>query len=77
MKTVENPDPLLCEKEAAAYLGYAPKTLSGWRYKGGGPAFVRVSASSVRYRVSDLEAWIAARRRRSTSDPGARGRDEG
>lgn len=71
--SVANPDPLLTEKEAARYLGYSPKALAGWRYKGGGPVFVRVSATSVRYRVSDLETWIAERRRRSTSDQGDEG----
>lgn len=65
-----NPDPLLSELEAAQYLGYKPRTLAGWRYRGGGPVFVSTSKTSVRYRLSDLEAWIASRRRRSTSDPG-------
>lgn len=68
--SVKNDDPLLNETEAAKYLGYQPRTLAGWRFKGGGPVFVRTSRTSVRYRRSDLEAWIAARRRRSTSDPG-------
>jgi hypothetical protein len=65
-----NPDPLLTETEAAKYLGYQHRTLAGWRYRGGGPVFIATSKTSVRYRLSDLEAWIAARRRRSTSDPG-------
>ena len=69
-----NPDPLLTEKEAADYLGYAAKTLAGWRYRGGGPVFVRASRTSVRYRTSDLEAWIGDRRRLSTSDVGDAGR---
>lgn len=68
--TLTNPDPMLTEKEAARYLGYSPKTLAGWRYKGGGPVFIRASATSVRYRTSDLEAWIEQRRRNSTADPG-------
>lgn len=72
MSTV-NPDPLLTEKAAATYLGYSSRTLAGWRYKGGGPVFVSVSRTSVRYRVSDLEGWIKAQRRRSTSDRGEEG----
>lgn len=66
-----NPDPLLTEVEAAKYLGYRPRTLAGWRYRGGGPVFIAGNKTSVRYRLSDLEAWITSRRRRSTSDHGA------
>lgn len=72
-----NPDPLLTETEAAKYLGYRPRTLAGWRYRGGGPVFVSTSKTSVRYRLSDLEAWIASRRRRSTSDCGLEMREPG
>jgi predicted DNA-binding transcriptional regulator AlpA len=68
--SVKNPDPLLTEAQAGSYIGYSQRTLAGWRYKGGGPVYIRVSATSVRYRLSDLEAWIAERRRRSTSDFG-------
>jgi predicted DNA-binding transcriptional regulator AlpA len=71
--TCRNPDPLLTEAEAARYIGYKPRTLAGWRYRGGGPVYVATSKTSVRYRLSDLEAWIASRRRRSTSDFGAGG----
>lgn len=70
LKSVKNLDPMLTETQAAAYLGYQPRTLAAWRYKGGGPVFVCVSRTSIRYRRSDLEAWIEERRRRSTSDPG-------
>lgn len=69
--TSVNDDPLLTEKDAAKYLNYAPRTLAGWRHRGGGPRYISVSRTSVRYRQSDLEAWIAARRQRSTSDLGA------
>jgi predicted DNA-binding transcriptional regulator AlpA len=65
-----NPDPLFTETEAAAYLSYRPRTLASWRRTGHGPRFVAVSKTSVRYRKSDLDAWIASRVRRSTSDDG-------
>ena len=37
------------------------------RVRGGGPAYVKIGAK-VYYRKDDLERWIAARERRSTSD---------
>ena len=64
-------EPLLMnEKEAAELLGFAVRTLQTWRSRGGGPPFIRVSSRCVRYRREDLLAWIAERRRLSTSDPG-------
>ncbi len=61
---------LLDERQAAEALGLTPRTLQEWRRTGGGPPFVRVSSRCVRYRVADLETWIEARLRRSTSDTG-------
>jgi hypothetical protein len=37
---------------------------------GRGPVYIRVSARAVRYAVSDIDAYLAAARRTSTSDPG-------
>lgn len=65
-----NPDPLLTEAEAAAYLNYRPRTLASWRLSGRGPRFLAVSRTSVRYRRSDLDEWIESKVRRSTSDDG-------
>jgi len=48
---------LLTTKEAAAYLNIKPETLTTWRWAGKGPKAVKVG-SSVRYRMSDLEAFI-------------------
>ena len=50
---------LIREKQAAAYLGLAPKTLARWRWRGDrGPAYVKLG-SAVRYSVADLDAYIA------------------
>lgn len=57
----DNDDDLLTEIETARVLGYSPRTLAAWRYRGGGPPFVRVSATSIRYRRGDVRAWIGAR----------------
>jgi len=61
-------DQLVCEKEAAAFLGYTVRALQNWRLRGGGPLFVKVSARSIRYRRRDLNAWVEARLRASTSE---------
>jgi predicted DNA-binding transcriptional regulator AlpA len=46
---------------AARFLGVSIRTLQGWRENGTGPRFIRLSARAVRYRPSDLEAWLAER----------------
>jgi predicted DNA-binding transcriptional regulator AlpA len=53
---------------AAAYLGLSVSTLEKWRVQGTGPVFEKAGRKIVVYKPSDLEAWLAARRRRSTSD---------
>jgi hypothetical protein len=40
----------------------------------GGPMFVRVGKSAIRYRLGDLETWIAARVVTSTSQTTKLGR---
>ena len=61
---------MLSTVQAAEYCGVSPRTLEKRRSRGGGPVFVKLGGL-VRYKVEDLEAWIAGGRRRSTSDPGA------
>jgi hypothetical protein len=63
-------NPLLTEREAGAKLKKPPRTLEGWRRFGTGPAFLKLGRN-IFYRLSDIEAWLAAQRRTSTSDPGA------
>ena len=70
MNHQEQPEKLLTEKQAATYLNLSQRTLQGWRTRGGSPRFCRVSATCIRYMKSDLDAWIEARLRTSTSDPG-------
>jgi excisionase family DNA binding protein len=53
--------------EAAAYLGLSPATLETLRTRGGGPPFVKLGRRVV-YRREDLDAWLNAARRRSTSE---------
>lgn len=44
---------------AAPIIGVEPQTLKAWRRKGIGPPYVRFG-NRVRYRVCDIEAWLAA-----------------
>jgi excisionase family DNA binding protein len=64
------PPALLDDVQAARFLSLGRRTLQNWRVIGGGPAFIRVGRS-VRYRQSDLEQWIDARRFHSTSEADA------
>ena len=60
---------VLPTEHAATYLGLSPKTLETLRTRGGGPPFLKLGRRVV-YRKTDLDTWLAARVRRSTSDPG-------
>ena len=54
-------------KQAADYIPCSKSTLDKLRVKGGGPIFVKVGRS-IRYDTVDLDKWIAARKRASTSE---------
>ena len=60
---------LLTEQDAATLLKVTVKAVQGWRYRGGGPRFVKVGRC-VRYRLEDLQAFVLAALRTSTSDLG-------
>ena len=55
--------------QVASIVGLSERTLESYRSRGGGPAFY-VFGSVVRYLLSDVLKWAAARRRNSTSDDG-------
>ena len=59
----------LTTPQAAEYLSLSPNTLNRWRWSGDGPRFIKMGRA-VRYRVTDLDEWIAERSRASTSDQG-------
>ena len=51
---------LLRPTEAGKHLGgIAPETLDTWRSRGRGPKYVKIGGK-VFYRISDLDAFIAA-----------------
>ncbi len=53
---------LLTAAEAAQVLTLAnPRSLAAWRSRGYGPAYVRIGKRRIRYRYSDLLAYLARR----------------
>ena len=50
-------NPMFNTKQAASYLGYKSDTLRKWRQQGKGPVFLK-RGRDVRYRLSDLNAFI-------------------
>jgi predicted DNA-binding transcriptional regulator AlpA len=52
---------LLSQRQVAELLGLSERTLEAMRLRGTGPAFVRISRRCVRYRLTDLESFIASR----------------
>lgn len=52
-------DHLLTAAAAGELLATPPKTLESWRTKGKGPKYVKLG-HAVRYRYSDIMAYIAA-----------------
>ncbi len=63
-------DQLYPPDRVSQMLCVAPATLRKWRWEGKGPRFVKVGRK-VAYRGCDIDAFIGAQIRRSTSDPGA------
>ena len=54
-------DKLLSQNEAAERLAVQPRSLEAWRQRGIGPRYLRYSKTCVRYRLSDIQAWVATR----------------
>jgi hypothetical protein len=57
--------------EAAVYAGFSKSKLDKLRVFGGGPVFIK-AGRVVLYDIADLDRWLGAQRRTSTSDEGAR-----
>lgn len=55
---------------AAEYLGIAELTLEKWRVAGRGPKFRKIGKIVV-YAREDLDQYLDAHARNSTSDPGS------
>jgi predicted DNA-binding transcriptional regulator AlpA len=57
--------------QAAEYVGLSTSTLEKFRLTGNGPVYQKAGPKIVVYRIEDLDAWLSARRRISTSDTGS------
>ena len=57
---------------AADFLGLSASLLSKMRLRGDGPPYSKAGPRVVVYDLADLEGWLAARKRTSTSDDGGR-----
>ena len=62
--------PKLRTPAAADYLGLSASLLSKMRLRGDGPVYSKAGPRVVVYDIAELESWLAARKRRSTSDDG-------
>ena len=54
-------DPLLNEKQLAAWLGVSLPNLQRRRSDGSGPPFVQLSQRRIGYRKSAVERWLETR----------------
>ena len=59
-------DDLLDDEKLSGVLDVPVGTLANWRYQGRGPRFIKVGRA-VRYRRSDVEAWLERNARESTA----------
>lgn len=57
----DDADGLLTTEEAAERLGITADRMAQWRSRGQGPAYIK-HKGFVRYRASDLTAWLDANR---------------
>ena len=61
-------DRLLTTKEAAAYLGVSAAFLERDRWAGARIPFIRIGSRAVRYRLGELENYVAGQTRTNTAD---------
>ena len=61
------PNEILTTREAATYCRLGKPTLERFRITGEGAPYLKIGGA-VRYRRCDLDAWLATRLTRSTSE---------
>lgn len=65
-----NRRPLATPEELSKFLKISEKTLTDWRYRGGGPKWKRVGRHP-RYNWDDVDAWLETQPEgRNTSEQG-------
>ncbi len=58
---------LLTQQRLSDLIDVSERTLERWRVEGSGPVFCR-AGRKVLYRLEDIDDWLAASRRKSTSE---------
>ena len=58
---------LLTQQRLSDLIDVSERTLERWRVEGSGPVFCR-AGRKILYRPDDVDAWLIASRRKSTSD---------
>lgn len=61
-------DKLLTTEQAAQYLGVSKAFLERDRWAGARIPFIKIGTRSIRYRLSDLEAYVEASIRTNTCE---------
>jgi len=59
---------ILDQKRVATILGISTRTLERYRLTGMGPPYAKLGGKLIRYRQSDVEAWIQQNLSHSTSE---------
>jgi len=54
--------------QAAEYIGLSQSTLAKMRLRGDGPPYLKLGGKIVVYDIQDIETWLLANRRKSTSE---------
>jgi predicted DNA-binding transcriptional regulator AlpA len=60
---------VISEPEAVRHVGVSPRTWDRMRSRGELPPITRISDRRVGYRLTDLEAWLDARRITEVTSP--------
>jgi predicted DNA-binding transcriptional regulator AlpA len=60
-------DHLLPPLQLAVVLGLSTGALEAWRHKGLGPRYIKLNERVLRYRVSDVRAWLRERATREVA----------
>jgi len=65
-------DALMNEVLAAEFIGVSRRTLQGWRLRGEGPRYHRISSRCIRYSRSLLQEWLRKTEISNTSEQHAK-----
>lgn len=57
-----NEQEIMTEKQAAKYLGFSKQSLTNWRCKCCGPAYLKLHGKTIRYLREDLDAFLKSGR---------------